>query len=114
MLRIVAPFTAFLLSACADGLPPAGTYREAVIASGGTEASGWSITYIPARTERRYAGREMVICSTQWMLWRYIDWGTRDGCWVGYLAGNPERNYYNGVRVWYDRSPVRPRFYTEQ
>ncbi len=104
-MRAVLALLILVLPGCARDLPPAGTYRETVIASGGDASAGWQITYKPARTERRYAGIEMVICPTEWMLKRYIDWGTLDGCRIGYLTGDPTPDQYKGVRVWYDLSP---------
>lgn len=102
------------LSGCVGELPPAGTYKK-VVWYADTPTGGVSVTYKPAYTERWYAGVEFMVCPVQWMLWDYIDSDGQyvdNACYIGRLAGDPERNRYHGRPVFYDRSPWDPKFYT--
>ncbi len=85
---------------------------KTIIYQSGDAAAGIRITITPSRTERRNAKYRFVICPAQWMLYRYINGDGMKDCWIGSLEGSPSRGMFNGVPVWNDPSPVKPRFYT--
>ncbi|MFM2339412.1 MAG: hypothetical protein RLZZ360_48 [Candidatus Parcubacteria bacterium] len=111
MRAIIALLIFFSLTACVEGGMKTASGKTILYQSGNASA-GVQITITPPRTERWYAGYEFVICQTQWMLYNYIDNGDGAGCWIGPLEGSPVRDIHNGVTIWNDFSPVKPRFYT--
>ncbi len=112
MRAFFALLTIVSLGACV----PEGTKTAAgktILYESENSASGIRITITPPRAERRNAGKEFVICPAQWMVYRYINGDGMKDCWLGSLEGNPSRGSFNGVAVWNDFSPVKPRFYTQ-
>lgn len=112
MRKATALLTAIcILAGCVnDGTKTAS--GKTIIYESGNAAAGVQITITPPRAERRNAKYRFVICPAQWMLYRYINGDGMKDCWLGSLEGNPSRGTFNGVTVWNDPSPVKPRFYT--